>query len=248
MSLRQDLVPLVQAADDPWAALAALLARDASIYTDLPRGLYFAFDYRWQTDPETGASFTTDHHPARIDLGGLVRLWPKHLLEMVRVGVSVQVTAVIPSWGEPMTIERGGPLLITMAGLLAREEDCKALKLRKPKKPRSDRDEERLMQGDAALLTVRRAAELLLGDEKVQRRAISEAGIVRVIEKADGVERKKDLLGVRWGDVAALFPTEAEQVEAAQLDLEGQARRAVAAEKPRKRRPRKGGIHLADLD
>lgn len=104
----------------------------------------------------------------------------------------------------------------------------------------SKRDQERLSLGADAMLTLRRAAELLPGNDKANRRALLEAHIVR-----DHNSRKM----IRWGDVAALFPTVADQAESDQLDLERAARRAVEAEpRRRKRGPPTGDLRLADLD
>ncbi len=235
-----DLFHLTEAAANPWAALAGLLAADAAVMTDLPRGLFFTFDPRWLRDPETGALHSTDPSPTQIDLGGPVRLCPEHLQEMLRRRDAVLVDAVIAPWGELVHIVRGGPLLVTLGRLRGRGEDLKPLKLRKPSTPSSQRDDERLSQGRDAMLTLRRAAELLPGNDADNRRALLAAEIVR-----DGDGRKM----VRWGDLAALFPSAAEEAEAAQLGLEREARRAVETEpRRRKSKPRKGSIHLADLD
>ena len=251
----QDLVRLVDFAaasgHDRWRLLDKLLEARADVHTHVPSGRYFAFFTRTSVDPfQCGEVVVTVDNEVWLDLVGRATLLRSDVEEMARLRSSVALRRVKARWDEWVEIDVGGPLVVTLEALSASADALTAaasMLPRPPKKP-SQRDLERLIQGDDALLTVRRAAELLPGDEKLHRSAIPKAGITRVIERADGVERKKDLLGVRWGDVLDMFPTEVEQVEAAQLDLEGEARRSVAAEPRRKRRPRKGGIHLADLD
>jgi len=116
---------------------------------------------------------------------------------------------------------------------------------------RSRRDADRLTLGADAVITIRRAAELLPGDDTENRRIITEAGIARVIRAAgEGGGRKNALQGVRWGDVLSLFPTASEARETERLDREREIQRDLDAQpkKPRRKsRARKGGVRLADL-
>lgn len=244
-----DLVRLVDAAADPWGALAALLASGAGVYALLPTGLFAGREHTTGTDPENDASPTREW-TTRVDLGGLVRLCPEHVGEMLQRQSEINVSHVFAPWGDLMAIERGGPLHVTIDRLLAREQDLKPLKLRKPPKPVSVRDQERRSLGGDAFVSIRRASELLPGDEKRNRSALSESGITRVVQAEDaGGGRKTVLLGVRWRDVFDVFPTASEAAEADRLGLEREARSSVEAEPRRRRRPRKGGgFPLADLD
>lgn len=103
----------------------------------------------------------------------------------------------------------------------------------------SKRDAERLTLGADAMLTVRRAAELLPGDDKANRQIILTSGIVR----SHGGRKL-----VRWGDVLDLFPTAAEQVETDRLEREREIRQELDTQPRRKPRRRLGGgFPLADL-
>ena len=247
-SLPADL-PLVRLVDfaadsghDPWHLLDKLLEARADVHTHVPSGRYFAFFTRTSADPfQCGEVVVTVDNEVWLDLVGRVTLLPSDVEEMARLRSSVAVRRVKARWDEWVEIDVGGPLVVTLEALSASAEDLAvaAGKLPRPPKKPSQRNLERLSLGADAFVSLRRAAELLPGEDQANRRALIEAGIVR-----DRGGRKM----VRWGDVAALFPTEAERAEEQQLELEGEARRSVAAEPRRKRRPRKGGIHLADLD
>lgn len=64
---------------------------------------------------------------------------------------------------------------------------------------RSLRDQERLQQGRSAVLTLRRAAELMHGDDKVNRRWLrAQKGLIRKAANGDDV--------VVWGDVLDRLP------------------------------------------
>ena len=112
----------------------------------------------------------------------------------------------------------------------------------------SEVDGHRLSLGGDALLTTRRAAELLPGDDAANRQAITEAGIARVVHEVGTDGRKRAVQVVRWGDVISLFPTAAEKAEDERLDRERAIQRDLDAQ-PRRRKPRarKGAIRLADL-
>ena len=142
----------------------------------------------------------------------------------------------------------GGPVILSLASLLVRAEDLRTHDIRRPSTPPSRRDQERLLLGGDALLTVRRAAELLPGDDHANRQAISEAGIARTVHQADdGSGRKRDVQAVRWGDVLSLFPTASEQIETGRIDRDREIRRDLDAQPRRKPRARKGAVRLADL-
>ncbi len=158
------------------------------------------------------------------------------------------------------------PLPVTPSDVLIKTEDWEAFKkehreeLRAQKKARasarstpgnSKRDAERLSLGSDALLTLRRAAELLPGDDKANRHKLLEGGIARVVHEADegGNGRKRTVQMVRWGDVFDLFPTAREAEEAERLALEDNGWKTTASNARRRRKPRPPStdFRLADL-
>ena len=98
----------------------------------------------------------------------------------------------------------------------------------------SKRDTERLGLGADALITLRRAAELLPGSDKENRSVIDAAGLVRK-------HSKRQL--VRWGDVVELFQTDGRLA-----DLDEAGIQPPTKPRGRSRRPRGVGLRLADLD
>jgi hypothetical protein len=221
-------------AADPWSILDERLHKGEAVFTKLPEGRYFTYYTRRGYDPFEARETVLSVDPeVWLDLQGLVGLQAHDLQEMARRRDDVEVHRVMAVWGDVETVDVGGPLLVTVASLLVPGSGE-----RMPAR-RSVRDAERLALGADALLTVRRAAELVPGDDRTNRQIILQAAIV-----CDHGGRKL----VRWGDVLSLFPTASEQVEITRIDREREIQRDLDTQ-PRRRKPRRrnGAVRLADL-
>ena len=243
-----DLARLADAAADPWPALKTLFDADAHVHTQLQRGLYYTLAPNTQPELPPGVGSSAPGEPIKVDLGGPVRVQPEHLHELLRHRAPIAARQISAPWDELVTVHVGGPVVISLESLLVAAADLRTRGIRPPARPPSRRDQERLQLGADALLTVRRAAELLPGDDQANRQAIAEAGISRVVHETDGGERKRTVLAVRWGDITSLFPTASEKAETERIDREREIKRDLEAQPRRKRRRRKGGgIRMADL-
>jgi hypothetical protein len=112
---------------EDWNTFGTLLDRGVGFSTALPRGLYFADMRTWLTRSDGCGRQSQVPEGGWIDLGGVVGVHVVHLEEMRRRREAVNVEGLVARWGEAVTIDRGGPVRLTLGSLLVADEELAAI-------------------------------------------------------------------------------------------------------------------------
>ena len=102
---------------DPWHLLDKFVEAGAEMSTSLPEGRYFTHYTRTAFDPFEGRDVETTDPEVCLDLVGSAGLMASDVAEMARARSAVAVVRVKARWGEVVTIDEGGPVLVTIDAL-----------------------------------------------------------------------------------------------------------------------------------